>query len=323
MLDIIYEDIVKRDDDKLLSPLSENEIKVLKKLINNINSISTIVYRGASKNVALSGFLNSDAMHRNLADAADKLFFFGEKAIHTLKDNFKYLQDLNTVELDDLISLSNCVSEVLNHDSRGYEAFDTGNSEFLEVFSNEPVYRLRIHNTFNELDIDQKFAVRNMLISFLHTHGKNEYKPESSLVSTSELWSIASENADSEGVIFIYFIPEPFSNYAIKSNSASQYSRLLASTNIPCIDSPLHEDEHEIYVIGAMFPRFIIGYYDKSEKHFVVNHHIFNDDNCERFAAIPRHGINFDQSNFDEKIKDDTHYKNHVEIQSEIVTSSK
>ncbi|CAI2290644.1 hypothetical protein [Vibrio parahaemolyticus] len=315
----IFDKLVVSQGFGKLREITDEQSSCFHLIHDELERSSIILYRGTDKRSLLSKFEGFEEF--SLTEEAEKLFYFGEKAKYASEVGLKFSHCLGTVELQELVELTGFTSTVFERSKNGYESFDLGNQEFSDFFSDKDKAIGHIRDSFESLTHEQKLAVRNMLISFLHTHCENMYKNESMLLSTSKNYPIASEHAGINGVVCVYWIPEHLKKFSINSNSDVQYGQLLEGTLIPCIDTPLHIEEYETSVLGALLPKYLLGYYDKSRKHFVVNHHLFKSGVDRSLQNLVVNGCDLDQSDFDTRVGAETTFARSIEVSTDKIQS--
>ena len=198
------------------------------------------------------------------------------------------------------------ISTLLSNSSLMLRDFIQENEEVSNYFKNKSNLAIFL-SKINKLGEIEKTLIRDYYWFFLHTHEFNHFKECSTLISCSSNIDIAKKY--SEGIIFEYFIPKPFSRYAITSMFTTETSSYISSLNLPTynINKGIFDgEEDEISIRRGLFPHFILKVYIESEDKWYINPHFYNKERNSSLKKISKNGFSINQENFKQLLKSDT-----------------
>ena len=240
----------------------------------------------------------------------EKVFLIGQKSSfakarkinpHKREIYLHGINDCSKIVLDNLFTqLSNICKE-----KRLEKKVEKNTSkEFKNYFLNQG-NRLSFIDEIHSQEKEVKLFLRDYYLYFIHT--SNIIKEDSILVSTSTKISTArcfTSNCGDRKIIFHYFICEPYICHTFTPWKMKEFEKAIEEEmQIPLFDSKgLFPNQHEVAIKGGLFPHNIFGIELVTKKKFIVNPHLFNDNND--LKKIFKYGqISINQSNFDEDIK--------------------
>lgn len=186
--------------------------------------------------------------------------------------------------------------------------WNNDNSGFIEYFSNnnnKPNFK-QLTITLNPLD---QLLIRDYYCWLLHTAANERFHSYSYYVSTTTDPEICENYSNDNGpVAILYFVPEPIHKLVTSFKTIKDANQLLHNIGLPTINSEVYPDEFEISIKGALFPHFIVGFYEYENNKFVFNHHLFKKDN-RSVKSILTNGLDIDQTDFFDYIKRTSYQK--------------
>lgn len=262
-----------------------------------------VTYRGVSREHLVEK-LSSDTQQMTEAIMLSYLFYFGDKAKHFYKYNDSQAMALRWLkEIEDTSNSTNRkiftkIAKVLNHSRNEVMSdFISSSPEFYRYF------RTAINrNDFADVLCELGSAARDYYLCFLHTVGNIGLGNKSVLVSTTRSYEKAIEFAGDNDQSFViwYVIPRTIDNYAVSARSLNRIKGRLAAKGLPVVKKALYPAQKEYCVKGALFPSHILGVHIPHASRFVVNPHLFSDNNN---ACDMIHGLKVNQQDFEERLK--------------------
>ena len=312
------ESISTSQGDSDLRSLSSCEMETFKNLCNHLNLSQSskkvqIVYRGESKE-NLSNKLNEQYGTQKFFEY---LFVIGEKAKYfwsqtrTSLENLNYLKSIEDTDNETFKFIFNEFNSILvrgnsnifENRARRLDEFKETQPDFISFFSNVRNLKKFLKKTNG---VDNKIQLRDYYLYLLHTFNLDKI---SFFVSTSFKRKVARRFAherfapSKKGIIFYYFLPEPIYRYGVSSSSLQVGQSLWTSQGLPIYTQNFYPKQYEVAVKGALFPHFILGLFDLESDSFVVNPHVFKQED-QHVPLIPQQGFFIDQENFDDTIKE-------------------
>lgn len=297
-----------QDNKNILIPLQSEELQYFRKFIRKIHLNKNIkrLYRGMNLEATCNrlGIYDDD---EKLSNLADRLFMLGEKSRYFLQNipNIK----MQSCSWETFCQIFNALSnETLLMTNNFYRK----NEDFCEFFLDKGNIDKFIYN-FNDADNKERFIIRNYYLALLHQLACSAYQNYSLHVSTTEDINVARKFAlhKSNGIILfcwsqVKYLPEVIKQY-----------------NMPIYDSAPFEEEREDSHFAAIFPHFIYGVQIINSNNFIINHHMFTDDNRNIENSILYSGIKINQSDFLEYLKKTTYKTYGTKIKDEYNDYSK
>jgi len=250
-------------------------------------------------------------------DIYDRVFIIGQKSsfAKARKINPKKrdiyedgINDCSEKVLDDLFTqLSNIFKE-----TRLEQRVQKNISEEFKEYFMKTENRSIFINDISSYGEEVKLFLRDYYLYLLHT--SNVMKEDSILVSTSTKISEArkftpKDNNDTK-IIFHYFICEPYICHTFTPWKMKEYEKIIKDEiSLPLYNSKgLFPKQNEVSIKGGLFPHNIFGIELLEEKQFIVNPHLFEEDNT--LETIFKYGrILINQSAFDEGITETEYSK--------------
>ncbi|EMF0720249.1 hypothetical protein V2E67_004490 [Citrobacter freundii] len=263
------------------------------------------------------------------AEIYERAFYFGEKARHFSVDVFtpgrNYLTNLNDHSDQTFTFIHNRICNILKEPRLSARIEKCTDDSFRQYFL-RPGSDVDFLQKSNSCYTDKtKVYARDYYLYFLHVAGSPGIRKETMLVSTSKDKTIAmqfSESTKKERVIFHYFVPAPFQDYAIGPWEIEHHEKIIYATGLPAYSPKgLYPEQNEIAVKGALFPHFLLGIELVGKDKFIINSHFTSANNMNNIQSIVQHGFNIDQTDFEKTIFD-TGYIRYGETDGDGVFSS-
>lgn len=271
-----------------------------------------VTYRGVSRENLIEK-LSKQGSHLSEEKLLSLLFYFGDKAKHYYNFDDVEAKSLRWLSRIEDISQTTCaeifkrIRKVLRNNREEITRFIELNPSFCEYF-NSPENRESFIGTLRNLGQ----GARDYYLYFLHSAGNIGLGKKSVLVSTSSSYDAASRFAgggDGKGYVICYTIPRPIQNYAVTYRSMKKLEGPLVVRGLPTYKGvALYRDQKEYCVRGALFASNIFGVRVLGDSTFVVNPHLFSENND---ACDMLHGLALDQSDFEGRLKE-TNYSRGV-----------
>jgi transposase-like protein len=268
-----------------------------------------VTYRGVSREHLVEK-LSSDTREMTEASILSHLFYFGDKAKHYYKHNdseailLRWLRRIEDVSRDTNGKIFTQIAKVLNHNtSEAISDFRLTNLEFCKYF------RMAANrNSFVDVLCELGPAARDYYLCFLHTVGNIGIGDKSVLVSTTRSYKKAIEFAGdaSQSFVIWYVIPRPIDNYAVSARSLNRMEETLVGKGLPVVKKALYPAQREYCIKGALFASHIIGVHLPHASKFVVNPHLFTDNNN---ACDMIHGLKIDQQDFENRLEQTSYHR--------------
>lgn len=241
-----------------------------------------ILYRGISKKDAFKVF-KLDAKLNSIQQYAEKLFFFGNKAIHFITGYEGF--DVNDVSDEIFEFIFEEYHNLANTDNERTEKFIKKNQRKFDYFfniSNKSDFITRAKSQ----EIEDVIKTRNYLLTVLHQIGNfTKYKKKSSFVSSSVKKNVA-EKFSCKGIIIKFWKLR---------NLKNEYS------GIYLFNSFVYSEQKEDSVFSAIFPHYIFSVEYNGVEY--VNPYLKNYVNIDYTIIF---GFDIIQDNFESKLKTET-----------------
>ena len=305
--------ISKVDDSRSLTTVEEEKfahtIHALRGHADCFCRRPLITYRGVNREHLVEK-LSSDTQEMTESSMLSYLFYFGDKAKHYYKYNdseamslrwLKGIEDVSTVTDGKIFAK---IANVLNHSkSDVINDFRSASPEFCKYFRTAGNRAAFVDGLF-ELGL----TARDYYLSFLHTVGNTGLGDKSVLVSTTRSYEQAIKFAgnSSQSYVIWYVIPRPIENYAVSARSLNRIEGALMSKGLPVVMKALYPSQREYCVKRALFPSHMLGVHIRHESRFVVNPHLFSDNNnaCDMIC-----GLKIDQQDFESRLEQTSYYR--------------
>lgn len=319
--------------DSELNPVAESVKKKFVDLEYELQVLSRqrevlLLYRGEELRNIKKRLLKKTVSSKE-AEIYERAFYFGEKARHFSVDVFtpgrNYLTNLNDHSDQTFTFIHNRIYNILKEPKLSARIEKCTDERFRQYFL-RPDSDVDFLQKSNSCYTDKtKVYARDYYLYFLHVAGSPGIRKETMLVSTSKDKTIAmqfSESTKKERVIFHYFVPAPFQDYAIGPWEIEHHEKIIYATGLPAYSPKgLYPEQNEIAVKGALFPHFLLGIELVGKDKFIINSHFTSANNMNNIQSIVQHGFNIDQTDFEKTIFD-TGYIRYGETDGDGVFSS-
>jgi hypothetical protein len=254
--------------------------------------------------------------------------YYFEQNKNTLGQNnyLRYIDDISNETFEFIFEKIHLIATYSLHDitTRQKEVIDKFSSnsmhqEFVTFFQSRENQSFFVEQIEHIADPYERERVRDYYLYLLHTFGGKGVGNMSFFVSTStdketaEYFAIAGDTRKRQCVTFVYFIPKPSDKHSLSYYSIDRFHKRYQYTGLPLYHKTFYPRQKEVAIKGALFPHYILGFYNPEHKCFVVNPHIFNQSDLA-LRYVPISGFQIDQSSFDELIKE-TGYTGYVQRQ--------
>lgn len=311
--------------DSELKPVAESVENRFIDLQNRLQVLSEkgevqLLYRGEDFRNIRNRLQKRNARHEE-REVYERAFYFGDKARHFSVDVFtsgrNYLTNIRDESDNTFVFIHDRICKILK-EPRLLTRVNKFTSEGFQRYFLKPGSNADFIKKINIYDTDNlKINVRDYYLYLLHVAGSSGIRKETMLVSTSKDKFTAvqfSESAYSGKVIFHYFIPKPFEDYAIGPWRIKHHEKVVSAIGLPLYNSKgLFPRQNEIAVKGALFPKFILGIELVGENKFIINSNFTKNGNMKDIELVARCGFDIDQLNFGNDIFD-TAYIRYGEI---------
>lgn len=300
-------------------PLNKDKVELFKSFKNLIKENTEqekvlLLYRGT-----MYSNIEERLSHSNLNKNSifKRAFYFGEKARFCSDESINkhkkmIFNDINDCTLNTFESIFDEIELTLSLT----KLEKLLSKKFKKYFSNRENKKIFV-SSLDKLEYEQKLLIRDYYLYLLHTGYTIKY--DTPLVSTSIKRSIAKtfskKQKTDERIIFHYFVPQPFECFIIAPWKISAVIDLITEKNLPEYEPlGLFPKQKEISAKGGLFPQFILGIEMLDKKKFIVNPYLFEYQFSDLDNLI-KYGIQFDQSNFTEDIKETKHSDSiHIDV---------
>lgn len=246
-------------------------------------------------------------------DAYITLFYLGEKSKHFYKNScaslqrlqhFKHIADESADTFSYVFRRMSYALSLENYrtsnQKKAVKRFINKNIQFCEFFTKALNEKCFVSKCTVEPQLGT--SIRDYYLYLLHTFGRMGISDLSFFVSSSRNYEQAlsftkESKADSSPIVFVYFIPYPFANYGIDLKIILETNEAITKRGLPIYTSDLYPKQEEFCVKGGLFPHFLLGVLEPDVRRFVVNYHLFNDENSDTSVNITR-GFCVNQSDF-------------------------
>lgn len=244
--------------------------------------------------------------------AFETLFYIGEKSKHFYKTNadnlrrlshFRHIEDTSSETYsyiyERITSALASSSWRTTNQKRRLIRFLEDNPNFVSFFQG--------HN--RDLFVGSCLAantgrtrLRDYYLYLLHTLGRlGGISDLSFFVSTSRDYDqslrFAGGNATDSQFVFLYFIPMPFADYGVDKVTVQASAETVSEVDLPTYSTEIYPEQREFAVKGGLFPHFLVGVIEPDKRRFVVNNHLFDNDNSDVYRNTVE-GLRVNQSDF-------------------------
>lgn len=268
-----------------------------------------VTYRGVSREHLIQK-LSKQGSHLSEEKLLSLLFYFGDKAKHYYKFDDVEAASLRWLSRIEDMSQATCakifkkIRKVFKNNRAEIASFIERNRYFYEFF-NSPENLEKFIGAVSSLGQ----GARDYYLYFLHSAGNIGLGDKSILVSTSSNYDTAQRFAGDggNGYVICYIIPRPIEKYAVTYRSMERLEKPLMHQGLPTYKGDaLYPNQKEYCVRGALFASHIFGVQVLDTSKFVVNPHLFSENNK---AYDMLHGLKFDQSDFEGRLKETDYYR--------------
>ena len=282
--------------------------------------VGQFLFRGQKKNELRKALIKKDETFDECT-LYNHLFYFGLKAKWYYSSsgpiNYNKTHVVGMASEDELFDYVNAELKKIKN-----ESFVTDNKDLL-CFFNKSENRMVFTNIIKDNPLFYRYY--NF---FLHTLGKRQTRPSSFLSSSksykkAEEFAIDEYNTDKkeDSIVIASTLPKGKINgehaqKAFKSmiEGHNKIEKQLIQYKLPVFDGKwVYEQQQEIVLAYGMFPQHIWGVFDLTERKTIVNPYMFEPQNHNRQCL----SFNIDQTDFDERIKEETNYWNGFYCDSE------
>ncbi|MBC7390349.1 MAG: hypothetical protein H7329_14120 [Opitutaceae bacterium] len=237
-------------NDTIINPLSIEEFLITQKRIKELlqsqkDKKCKLLFRGEFK-ARLIFKLNGDNY--------SKVFSIGEKAQNYLgdigfeRDAFEKINDVSQKTMEWIFS-SYSEIQLASENIKTYFRQSTNKQDFV-----------------NKLIGNEKF--RDYYLYGLQTEGGSSRKVFFVSSSTSPQQSLFNE---SNKILFLFWIPEPHSDYAQSKTSLKQIHKEIEAKDLPILKDSCFPKENEYSIKGAIFPDFLYAIIDVDHQKIIIN----------------------------------------------------
>jgi len=270
-----------------------------------------ILYRGENLG-NLQNKLGGDANTPNgLSDIYKKCFFLGDKAKGFLlagkcaKPLYNWDFNIGSASDEDFEYIFSEISKLVT--DRKASIFSLIEDEFYNFFINSGNLELFLETVKVVSDDRERLLLRDYYLWILHNLGADSFKYSSYFVSSTTNLNTALASAymngvDAKPILFVCFLPSPTQYFGLTLEDINILSTKTLDLGLPCYTNSIYE-ENETSLKGALFPHFILGIHEFETGRFIVNKHVFEDDN-RSLSSVLRYGLTIDQQNFDNFISE-------------------
>lgn len=298
-----------------LKPFNDKEFQKFKLFEKEIQETHKegnllLLYRGESLKGLKKRLFHDDSSYE-LSKLYERIFVLGEKAKHfyekrvNLKDR-NYLISIDDISRETFEFIFNRISNLLKEESLSIKINGCVSTRFKEFFLDDKNIEKFADSILSE-DNNSQIKIRDYFLFFLHTAASKGVKEQTFFVSTSTDKNIANDFAgDRHGrgkIIFHFYIPRPFSKFAVSPWMIAEHHDLVFNVKLPTYQpTSLFPEQKEIAVKASLSPRFLIGVQNFEENHLFVNPYISEIDPSQYDSCI-RSGIPIKQDKFMEIIE--------------------
>lgn len=277
--------IVKASSFDTFSNLNDDEIHNFKNFVKHIsgaydNNECKILYRADRKSLIKNIFEKT-----NTNNSVDLLFYVGNKAKTYFQnqqdelDNRDYLKHISDKSLDTFKWIFDTFNKLfVEKRFNGCDLRDVIDN-FLKTNIDFGKYFLASKNraTFTKgaLASKNQEEIRDYYLYILHTISSDLL---TFFISSTDSLDVAKSFCNStsrDNLVFLFWLPRPIDHYAFSQPAAKRYNKEINKLGFPTYADNFYPQEHEVSVKGAIFPHFIVGYYDLERSCFIANPHSF------------------------------------------------
>ncbi|WP_369049128.1 hypothetical protein [Tenacibaculum sp. UWU-22] len=240
------------------------------------------------------------------------IFLIGEKGRVYRKEyknkilNKKKIHSIDSVEIALFKYIFKKTNSILikNKDRKEISHFIQTNKKLNQYFSNKE----NVKDFTNKISIlktkDDKIKIRDYYLSLLHQIGGIGFYNNSFFLSTSKDIKIAekfaSNNNNSEKIIFISWVNYPINRIGVNLNYLNNFKKNLDDIGLPSYSKSFFPKQNEISIKGGLLPQYILGYIRPERNELIINPNFFTTE--KEFRQIIKYGFEIDQSNFNNAI---------------------
>jgi len=184
--------------------------------------------------------------------------------------------------------------------------FKSNNINLDEYFSNKENitdFLTKVSSTKNR---QEKIRIRDYYLALLHQIGGIGFYNNSFFISTTMDIKVAEEfasnNKNSEKIIFISWVNYPTNQVGVTFNYLNKFNKSILSLALPTYSKSFFPKQKEVLIKGGLLPHYILGYIRVDKKELTVNPNLFTTN--RDFNGIIKNGFEIDQSNFNNAINE-------------------
>lgn len=290
-----------------LGPIANEKEQIVRSFIDALldEDNCQAVFRGEKK---VAAYRQSGATHyinvsseELLAIHSDIIFYIGTKAKSYLYDlgGFDTPFDISSIDISIFKIIFNEIEYSIS------ENLYTGTDEFNAYFNE--INKIDFIDKIAQLENDEKQQIIIYYLWLLHVIGKTDYKRYSNFLSTTKNHLIAKDFGYDQ-LIYCGWIPRPIKDKSAYLGSLIQLEQRIRYLGLPLYNNEPYPDEHEISLLGGLFPHYTLGIYDSAHERLIVNKHLLDDAVLHLVSngmseLVISLGIFIDQSQFESSEK--------------------
>jgi hypothetical protein len=301
-------------DDADLDPVCAERFTSFQRLLQQkeLEREVLLVYRGESVD-SLTAALVRLPRAQPMSEVHRRVFYFGVKARRFLEnatgdhDARDFVSSINDTSEAALAYLFDRVGNVFDHPRQGPHSARVCSQTFRRFFEDGRNCE-RFVNSIVALPDDDRLAIRDYYLFFLHTCGRAGIHEGTPLVSTSVERRVARGFAlprwrhTDEPRIIHYFIPRPVERLAIVPWESPTADRAIESLGLPCMPPRgLFPKQWEVSVKGALLPHFVIALQIPGQRKLIPNPYLFQEPDLP-LEDVVQSGLPIDQGLFPDTI---------------------
>ncbi|ROP62112.1 hypothetical protein EDF81_0594 [Enterobacter sp. BIGb0383] len=300
--------------DSELNPVTDSVKNRFIDLENHLQTLSgqgevQLLYRGEQLHNIKKRLIKNPGTEQE-KEIYERAFYFGDKARHFSVDVFtpgrNYLTNINDHSNNTFAFIHDRICNILKDPKSSTRVEKCTDNKFRRYFlgaDSKDDFLKKINTCYTD---KTKINARDYYLYFLHVAGSPGIRKETMLVSTSKDKSVALhflKSAKKDKVIFHYFVPAPFQDYAIGPWEIEHHAKIIHATGLPQYSPKgLYPDQNEIAIKGALFPQFLLGIELVGKDKFIINASFNKSINKDNIPSIVQHGLVIDQSDFGNSI---------------------
>ncbi|QQR97195.1 MAG: hypothetical protein IPK18_09930 [Sphingobacteriales bacterium] len=259
------------------------------------------MHRGISKEESFNQ-LGLDVRYNTLAQFKERLFFYGNKSKYFwnnefLKSSFEF--EINEVSDKMFEFIFNSFKIVYKSPKNSNtEKYIQKNKVAFEYFSNDEMEKHFLSN-IKKLDDTDKIYFRNYYLTILHQLGDLNFANKSLFLSSTTDLVQAHRFSKKDNLIINFWI--------VNDNSRE----INKSTNLPLFAGKPYKQQKETSIFLCILPHYIYSFTYRNKEYF--NPHLAIKNEYD-YDIIIINGIDVNQKNFKNKLRNETNFKKGVSL---------